>query len=85
MLQDEPAVLGGLIVAVLTAALNVLVVVFNVALTDVQLATLNAFFVSVVSLITALVIRANVTPTASPSLPVGTEVNQGNSIVVSKT
>ena len=66
ILGREPA----LILAAISAAINVALVLHLVVLTGDQVATLNIFTAAIVGLI----VRQAVTPVASPVLPVGTAV-----------
>lgn len=70
----EPA----LIIAVVHAGIA-LAIGFGLQITVQQFALIEVFVIAVLALIT----RQNVTPVASPNVPVGTPVNGGTAVVAS--
>lgn len=74
ILGREPAAIA----AVVAIAINLLVS-FGLHLSVEQIALINTLTVAVL----ALIVRQAVTPVAAPSLPEGTAVNGGDSVVAS--
>ncbi|MCA1702659.1 MAG: hypothetical protein LC808_05085 [Actinobacteria bacterium] len=62
-IQDEPAVFAGLVLAVISAGMNLLIA-FGFNLTDVQVAAINGFVNPVIALGLSIFVRKKVTPVA---------------------